>query len=684
MWFAFSFVRLLRIWCLNCVPEVTLDPAYFNLGTRPIYLATSPLVPQFQLPQATLPHTSMRDAILVWFLRQLSKRNVLMESTILFHRHVHVFSPCSVILILKDTIRNPCSNFSLHRGCLHSSVSKCCKSTPHPTTPLVPQFQLPQATLPHTSMRDAILVWFQRQLSKRNVLMESTILFHRHVHVFLHVPSSWSWKTPSVVPAPIFLCIVVAYTPVYRNAANQHPIQPHLWCRNFSCHRRHCLTHQCVMPYSFDFSGNFPKESTKCSDGINNFAPIFFIVMFMFFLHVPSSWSWKTQFCFIRSPCSNFSLHRGCLHSSVSKCCKSTPHPTTPLVPQFQLPQATLPHTSMRDAILVWFQRQLSKTNVLMESTILFHRHVHDFFHVPSSWSWKTPSVVPAPIFLCIVVAYTPVYRNAANQHPIQPHLWCRNFRRHRRHCLTHQCVMPYSFDFSGNFPKEMFWWNQQFCFIVMFMFFLHVPSSWSWKTPSVVPAPIFLCIVVAYTPVYRNAANQHPIQPHLWCRNFSCHRRHCLTHQCVMPYSFDFSGNFPKEMFWWNQQFCFIVMFMFFLHVPSSWSWKTPSVVPAPIFLCIVVAYTPVYRNAANQHPIQPHLWCRNFRRHRRHCLTHQCVMPYSFDFSGNFPKEMFWWNQQFCFIVMFMFFLHVPSSWSWKTPSVVPAPIFLCIVVA
>ena len=223
----------------------------------------------------------------------------------------------------------------------------------------------------------------------------------------------------------------------------------------------------------------------KCSDGINNF--------------VSSSCS-----CFspcsvililkdtIRSPCSNFSLHRGCLHSGASKCCKSTPHPTTPLVPQFQLPQATLPHTSMRDAILVWFQRQLSKRNVLMESTILFHRHINVFLHVPSSWSWKTPSVVPAPIFLCIVVAYTPVNRNAANQHPIQPHLWCRNFSCHRRHCLTHQCVMPYSFDFSGNFPKEMFWWNQQFCFIVMLMFFLHVPSSWSWKTPSVVPAPIF------------------------------------------------------------------------------------------------------------------------------------------------------------------------------------------------
>ena len=267
MWFVFSFVRLLGIWCINCVPEVTLDPAYFNLGTRPIYLATSPLVPQFQLPQATLPHTSMRDAILVWFQRQLSKRNVLMESTILFHRHVHDFSPCSVILILKDTIRSPCSNFSLHRGCLHSSVSKCCKSTPHPTTPLVPQFQLPQATLPHTSMRDAILVWFQRQLSKRNVLMESTILFHRHVHVF----------------SPCSVILILKDT--------------------------------------------------------------------------------------IRSPCSNFSLHRGCLHSSVSKCCKSTPHPTTPLVPQFQTPQATLPHTSMRDAILVWFQRQLSKRNVLMEST---------------------------------------------------------------------------------------------------------------------------------------------------------------------------------------------------------------------------------------------------------------------------------------------------------------------------
>ena len=117
MWFAFSFVRLLRIWCLNCVPEVTLDPAYFNLGTRPIYLATSPLVPQFQLPQATLPHTSMRDAILVWFQRQLSKRNVLMESTILFHRHVflHFSSSCFFDSLWK----------SFARICTVSGVAQC-------------------------------------------------------------------------------------------------------------------------------------------------------------------------------------------------------------------------------------------------------------------------------------------------------------------------------------------------------------------------------------------------------------------------------------------------------------------------------------------------------------------------------------------------------------------------------
>ena len=143
-----------------------------------------------------------------------------------------------------------------------------------------------------------------------------------------------------------------------------------------------------------------------------------------------------------------------------------------------------------------------------------------------------------------------------------------------------------------------------------MFMFFLHVPSSWSWKTPSVVPAPIFLCIVVAYTPVYRNAANQHPIQPHLWCRNFRRHRRHCLTHQCVMPYSFDFSGNFPKEMFWWNH---FFFHRHVFLHFSSSCFfdslWKS--------FARICTVSGVAQCNASNQ---LPHLRCR--RSHRRHSL--------------------------------------------------------------